>query len=431
MADKRLTNREIQNKVYEYFAANGFADGLAVKEQLQKQAATVSAAQATEYNLDNDWKKAYFAIQAAGNDIGPDIKEFGPQPKKVKTEAEKIQAQKDREEKAKASAVSLDKVGEHIAQQLIDRAAELQANGKNTSIVRLIKREPDLADVVIDKNNASFVVDPKKAVNVLEKMEAEEGDVTPETKEVYDRLKAAVSHGTPIQASISQVSNSWVGVEIKTHKNETKFLSREEFKRYIIFNTYGYINTEDETAPTAKVKKVAAKTNANSTGKQEDKITVTIGNMKEVNKDRAKWWVDAQVKSSGDPVPRRTKSAECYQVYVMENGKRKTKKKDNTAFVTRKRYIPGMVDTYPVVKNAELGAEVVDNLLAKKSTKSSTRTKSGLKLADANAIVSIVAKGIQEERQNIAKPGAQNPDPSISEALKSFSFTPIQGGDKA
>lgn len=436
---KFATIADMKNAVLAYIKTNkGATTPGQIQSNLAEISKSASATQIQEYGLKNSkdqldqWKAAYFVLQTSGEIKGLPIQAVSDKktPEEIAKEKEAKEAQKAA--KRAASQISLTEVEQNVRQQLGARSAELREFSNNTKVVKIIKAQPDLIDVVKDASSASFVVDTFAAVDVLEKLRKDDTDnvIVEATRANYDALYDAVEKGTPIPAQISTTSNSWAGAVIKLASGETRKLSREQLRMLLIANSFGYIGSKDNE-PVIKLKTVRKKNNKESNGQAVVKAGVVLGNMKEIKKD-PNWFVSAMKKSgqatemkkiNGVDTPveatRRTRSQMFYEVYVLEeDGKTHATKKDGTE-KTRKRYINGSVACYPVVEDPEYA------LAATKKRSASKKSNGGMSEEDINNIFDLMALELTNLNGQKTDPiHSGEIDPEIREKLDSYSFAP-------
>ena len=418
---KFADDKYVREMVGKYLAGEGITGTAEINKKIVELGAAAPTAEAKR----NAWQKAYIVLKAQGK-LGADALDLrGPVTRDPNKKAEA-------EAKKKASySIPLTAVESNIATQVRGQMAAQRAISDGTSIVKIIKARPDLAEVLPDTNNATFVFNPAKAADKMGAMNSEAQYVTPDTKQNFETLLDAVASGKPIKAVTSTKSNAWCGLQISKPDGSSPILDRDGLTKFLVYDAAGYINGTDTTRPGLKLKRASDKNN--KTGKQSEgfKTSLALTNMAVVRQDPDAFYVTARdVDKSKEPTALRSARSEMsYSVFVYKDGVQQFKAGEAHEPKIRVKRVSGQIACYPTKNSATYWTDAFEK---KSAGKKGGKTKTGVTDNDLNLFVSLKARKIvsDKEASQVLSVDGNQVDPDIMTKLGSYSYDSGSNDDK-
>jgi hypothetical protein len=417
---KFADDKYIRERLTNFLHSAGIKESAEVNKELINYAKLAPSAEASR----SVWQRAYIVLKSQGK-LGDDALDIRPKTAK----GPKVdKAEKEAKKKA-AYAVSLTAVESNVASQVRAQMNAQRSVSDGTSIVKIIKARPDLADVLPDVNSAEFVYNQAKAADKIMSMDAEKQYVTPDTLKNFETLYDQVSSGKPIKAVTSAKSSSWIGLQISKPDGTTPVLDKEGLSNFLIYEAAGYINSSDESKPGLKLKRVSNKNS--KTGKQSEgfKTSIALSNTKAIKNDPDSFYVTATDvdKAVGVADLRTARSELSYSVFVYKDGVQQFKAGEAKEPKVRVKRVSGQIKCYGTKHSATYWIPAFEK---KKGTKK-TKTKTGVTDDDLNMFVSLKAKQIVSDKEASSELtfGESAVSPDIIEKLANYSYS--AGNDTA
>lgn len=411
---KFADDKYVHEMVSKYLAGEGITGTIDINKKIVELGQVAPQSEAKR----NAWQKAYIVLKSQGK-LGDGALDLRA-PVNRKSEAEK---EAEKAKKAQSYSVPMSAAESNIAKQVTAQINAQRSVSDGTSIVKIIKARPDLADVLPDTKNTTFVFNPNKAADKYAAMKAEENYVTPETKANFDTLVDAVLSNKPIKAVTSSVSNAWCGLMIKKPDGTSPILDRDGLIKFLVYDAAGYINGSDVTRPGLKLKRASSKNNDNGKQAEGVKTSLSLTNMKVVRENPDSYYVTARdVDKSKEPTELRSARSELsYSVFVYKDGKQEMKKGTTEPKVRVKR-VSGQVACYPTKNSASYWTEAFAKKGAAK--KSAGKTATGVTNDDLNLFINLKAKQILSDKTAADTPriDGSSVDPDIVAKLGNYNY---------
>ena len=303
-----MTEAEKKQKLASYLVSKGIFDPAQIDAEIAKMAETYPAAKAAEEGLTSNVEKAYAALT---------VSEGAP----TGTTAASTQPT--------ATLSSEDK--SFINSKLREESKVREVTTRSTSISKLLFSKP--APDTYFNAQTKGTINVEAFEKIVEKVNKGEYEVLPDTDDFksqtnYNTLVAASKNaeGTPLAVHIGKMAGRPVGYIVSTidttsNGAKTVQMTRDEFEKFLILQTNGYVLAGTESDPGAALRYLDPKTTANGT--QIEARTVVVDKNRKSAIESGKFDITQQAgkgTKSGS-----AKSEISFQVYVNANGARKLK----------------------------------------------------------------------------------------------------------